>query len=164
MQQRQQVSSMAEELPAAGQPDRQRLRRMARDRSIPRGRDGRAKQRRGDGGHDLLVTRSQELWGPVAFTYDAMGGAWSSETAGPYENNVVAGFMGAALRNVDTGAYVASVRHPCTGGCSGQREQVSMESTGEAGQKYTIDVIDNYSFPPKMLLNRAASASCTLAS
>jgi len=52
----------------------------------------------------------------------------SSETAGPDENNVVAGFMGAALRNVDTGAYVASVRHPCTGGCSGQREQVSMES------------------------------------
>ena len=81
----------------------------------------------------------------MAFTYDAMGGAGSSETAGPDENNVAAGFMGAALRNVDTGAYVASVRHPCTGGCSGQREQVSMESTGEAGQKYTIDVIDNYS-------------------
>ena len=56
----------------------------------------------------------------MAFTYDAMGGAGSSETAGPDENNVAAGFMGAALRNVDTGAYVASVRHPCTGGCSGQ--------------------------------------------
>ena len=68
-----------------------------------------------DGGHDLLVTRSQELWGPVSFTYTAMGGNGGSATAGADENNVAAGFMGAALRKVSDGTYVASARHPCTG-------------------------------------------------
>jgi len=97
-----------------------------------------------DGGHDLLVTRSAELWGPVSFTYNAMGGAGSSATAGPDEGNVAAGFMGAALRRVSDGTYVASVRHPCTGGCAGQIEQVVLGETGNAGEKYTIDLIDNY--------------------
>ena len=96
-----------------------------------------------DGGHDLLVTRSQELWGPVSFTYSAMGGAGSATDVGADENNVNNGFMGAALRKVSDGTYVASVRHPCTGGCAGQIEQVVMAETGDAGEKYTIDIIDN---------------------
>ena len=98
-----------------------------------------------DGGHDLLVTRSQELWGPVSFTYNAMGGNGGSATAGADENNVAAGFMGAALRRVSDGTYVASARHPCTGGCAGQLEQVVMTETGNSGEKYTIDFIDNFS-------------------
>jgi hypothetical protein len=100
------------------------------------------------------VTRSQELWGPVSFTYNAMGGAGSAATAGANENNVNAGFMGAALRRVSDGAYVASVRHPCTGGCAGQIEQVVMAESGVAGEKYTIDVNDFdihqvWIFPPE---------------
>ena len=91
------------------------------------------------------MTRSHEFWGPVSFTYNAMGGSGSAATAGANENNVNAGFMGAALRRVSDGAYVASVRHPCTGGCAGQIEQVVMPETGVAGEKYTIDLIDNYS-------------------
>ena len=27
-----------------------------------------------DGGHDTLITRSMELWGPVSLTYNAVGG------------------------------------------------------------------------------------------
>ena len=120
-----------------------------------------------DGGHDTLITRSMELWGPVSLTYNAVGGKGTADSPGADENNITPGFMGGtprstifarvfppslkeaaactvALRRVSDGAYVGSTRHPCTGGCSGQKEQASFTNLGEAGVKYTVDVIDNY--------------------
>ncbi len=75
--------------------------------------------------------------------------SWAVSAADPFARVFLPSLKEAAactvaLRRVSDGAYVGSARHPCTGGCSGQQEQASFTNLGEAGVKYTVDVIDNY--------------------
>ena len=102
-----------------------------------------------DAAHDIQIVRSPEVWGPVTFSALTAGGMGTAVGPGPNDRTINAGFMGFALRRVSDGAYVAATRATCpagslTGYCSGTPERVEIPISGEAGEKYTIDVIDNY--------------------
>ena len=63
---------------------------------------------------------------------------------------IMPGFIGYGLRRVSDDAYIQIARPSCAMGallgyCNGGFEQLSFEKAGDAGEKYTIDVIDYYS-------------------
>jgi hypothetical protein len=125
-----------------------------------------------DEDHTTLITRSPEMWGPISFTAMIVGGFSVNHPGkvGTDDQNIADGFIGLALRKVSDGSYVGSVHAKCgcnphgpggldvvledsafaqCGGvspnnCPDGPEFVSLPPTGVAGEKYTIDIIDNY--------------------
>ncbi len=102
--------------------------------------------------HSMLLTRSPPYWGPIAFSFDIYGGEGtcpdnSPPTAacgpGPSDNAIADQFIGVALRKVSDGTYLDHARAGCDPNC-GQMVTRSISKQGDAGEQYTIDVIDNY--------------------
>ena len=108
------------------------------------------------------------MWGPIGFTAMIRGGhASDQKSPGTDDQNIADGFIGLALRKVSDGSYVGSVHAKCgcnphgpgvpetvldatqcsgvsPNNCPDGEEFVALPPTGVAGERYTIDIIDDY--------------------